>query len=69
MVIHHVGIHRGDTAVNGDAAASPFTEPFSAILNHIIGHPELLIVTQTYRVQTKIFALSIFVPSFSFGCI
>ena len=52
MVIHHVGIHRGDTAVNGDAAASPFTEPFSAILNHIIGHSELLIVTQTYRAQS-----------------
>ena len=39
-------------AVNGDAAASPFTEPFSAILNHIIGHSELLIVTQTYRAQS-----------------
>ena len=52
MVIHHVGIHRGDTAVNGDAAASPFTEQFSAILNHIIGHSELLIVTQTYRAQS-----------------
>ena len=31
MVIHHVGIHRGDTAVNGDAAASPFTEGILAM--------------------------------------
>ena len=53
MMINHVGIHRVDTAVNGgDTAASPFTEPFSAILNHIIGHSELLIVTPTYRAQS-----------------
>ena len=31
MVIHHVGIHRGDTVVNGDAAASPFTEGILAM--------------------------------------
>ena len=41
MVIHHVGIHHGDTAVNGDTTVSPFPEMFSAILNHIIGHSEL----------------------------
>ena len=34
-------------SVNGDATASPFTKPLLAILNHIVGHWELLIVTQT----------------------